>query len=121
MNGMFSDPDGEDVTFTMFINGENVGSVQSTGNSWSVGPIDFRLFEPGAYTVTVQGCDSSGMCSISERSLNSTSALYQPPLGESPEDGGDSGTGFVPFPLYSSFMGILAAAFMYGRGHRKEQ
>ena len=121
MNGMFSDPDGEDVTFTMFINGENVGSVQSTGNSWSVGPIDFQLFEPGAYTVTVQGCDSSGMCSISERSLNSTSALYQPPLGESPEDGEDSGTGFVPFPLYSSFMGILAAAFMYGRGHRKEQ
>ena len=32
MNGMFSDPDGEYVTFTMYIDGANIGTVQSFGN-----------------------------------------------------------------------------------------
>ena len=35
MNGMFSDPDGEHVTFTMYIDGANIGTVQSFGKHWS--------------------------------------------------------------------------------------
>ena len=118
MNGMFSDPDGEYVTFTMYIDGANIGTVQSFGNTWSVGPIDFRLFDVGSHTVSVRGCDTSGMCAIAESSLNSTSALTSVGPEEMPEKGDDDGVGFVPFPIYSSSIGILAAAFMYGRGHR---
>ncbi len=115
---MFSDPDGEYVTFTMYIDGVNIGTVQSFGNTWSVGPIDFRLFDVGPHTVSVRGCDTSGMCAIAESSLNSTSALASVGPEEMPEKGDDDGVGFVPFPIYSSSIGILAAAFMYGRGHR---
>jgi len=118
MNGMFSDPDGEDVTFTMYIDGTNIGTVQAFGNSWSVGPIDFRLFDVGPHTVSVRGCDTSGMCAIAESSVNSTLALTSDIPGEEPVQGDDDGVGFVPFPIYSSSIGILAAAFMYGRGHR---
>ncbi|MEC7198828.1 MAG: hypothetical protein VXW37_05335, partial [Candidatus Thermoplasmatota archaeon] len=66
----------------------------------------------------VRGCDTSGMCAIAESSLNSTSALTSVDPEEMPEKGDDDGVGFVPFPIYSSSIGILAAAFMYGRGHR---
>ena len=118
MNGMFSDPDGEDVTFTMYIDGVNIGTVQAFGNAWSVGPIDFRLFEVGLHTVSVRGCDASGMCAIAESSLNSTLALTSDVSEEIPERGGDDSVGFVPFPIYYSSIGILAAAFMYRRGHR---
>lgn len=118
MNGMFSDPDGEDVTFTMYIDGVNIGTVQAFGNAWSVGPIDFRLFDVGLHTVSVRGCDASGMCAIAESSLNSTLALTPDVSEEIPERGDDDSVGFVPFPIYYSSIGILAAAFMYRRGHR---
>ena len=118
MNGMFSDPDGEDVTFTMYIDGVNIGTVQAFGNAWSVGPIDFRLFDVGLHTVSVRGCDASGMCAIAESSLNSTLALTSDVSEEIPERGDDDSVGFVPFPIYYSSIGILAAAFMYRRGHR---
>jgi len=118
MNGMFSDPDGEDVTFTMYIDGVNIGTVQAFGNTWSVGPIDFRLFDAGLHTVSVRGCDTSGMCAIAESSLNSTLALTSDVSEEIPERRDDDSVGFVPFPIYYSSIGILAAAFMYKRGHR---
>jgi hypothetical protein len=64
MNGMFGEPDGEDVSFSMLIDGNNLGNVDALGNSWSVGPIDFALFDPGEHTVTVRVCDASGMIGI---------------------------------------------------------
>ena len=57
------------------------------------------------------------MCAIAESSLNSTLALTSDVSEEIPERGDDDGVGFVPFPIYSSSIGILAAAFMYRRGH----
>ena len=72
MNGMFSDPDGEDVTFTMYIDGVNIGTVQAFGNAWSVGPIDFRLFDVGLHTVSVRGCDASGTVSYTHLRAHET-------------------------------------------------
>ena len=120
MNGMFGEPDGEDVSFSMLIDGNNLGNVDALGNSWSVGPIDFALFDPGEHTVTVRVCDASGMCSSADRSLNSTEAL-EAPRGTEPPPKADQNDaeGLLPFPGSSSMIGILAAAFMYRRGARR--
>ena len=120
MNGMFGEPDGEDVSFSMLIDGNNLGNVDALGNSWSVGPIDFALFDPGEHTVTVRVCDASGMCSSADRSLNSTEAL-ETPRGTEPPPKADQNDaeGLLPFPGSSSMIGILAAAFMYRRGARR--
>lgn len=120
MNGMFGEPDGEDVSFSMLIDGNNLGNVDALGNSWSVGPIDFALFDPGEHTITVRVCDASGMCSSADRSLNSTEAL-ETPRGTEPPPNADQNDaeGLLPFPGSSSMIGILAAAFMYRRGARR--
>ena len=120
MNGMFGEPDGEDVSFSMLIDGNNLGNVDALGNSWSVGPIDFALFDPGEHTVTVRVCDASGMCSSADRSLNSTEALEAPSGAEPPPKADQNDAeGLLPFPGLSSMIGILAAAFMYRRGARR--
>ena len=120
MNGMFGEPDGEDVSFSMLIDGNTLGNVDALGNSWSVGPIDFALFDPGEHTVTVRICDASGMCSSADRNLNSTEVLETPRGTEPPPktDQNDSES-LLPFPGSSSMIGILAAAFIYGRGARR--
>ena len=120
MNGLFGEPDGEDVTFSMLIDGINLGNVDASGNSWSVGPIDFALFDPGEHTVTVRVCDASGMCSSADRDLNSTEVLENPRgADQPPEADQNDAEGLLPFPGSSSIMGILAAAFMYRRGARR--
>ena len=120
MNGMFAEPDGEDVSFTMLIDGNNLGTVDASGNSWSVGPIDFALFDPGNHTVTIRICDASGMCSSVDQNLNSTEILEAPGGAEPPAEADrNDAEGLLPFPGSSVLVGILAAAFMYRRGaHR---
>ena len=120
MNGLFGEPDGEDVSFSMLIDGNTLGNVDAMGNSWSVGPIDFALFDPGEHTVTVRICDASGMCSSADRTLNSTKVLETPSGTEPPAKiEQNDAEGLLPFPGSSSMIGILAAAFMYGRGARR--
>jgi len=120
MNGMFGEPDGEDVSFSMLIDGNNLGNVDAGGNSWSVGPIDFALFDPGDHIVTVRVCDASGMCSFVDQSLNSTEVLGIPDITPlPPKDDQNNAEGLLPFPGSSSMVGILAAAFMYRRGARR--
>ncbi|MFL2952793.1 MAG: hypothetical protein ACJZ4X_01900 [Candidatus Thalassarchaeaceae archaeon] len=120
MSGMFGEPDGEDVSFSMLIDGNTLGNVDASGNSWSVGPIDFALFDPGEHTVTVRVCDASGMCSSADRSFDSTEVLQTPDGIEPPPRAGQNDEGgLLPFPGSSSMIGILAAAFMYRRGARR--
>ena len=47
MNGMFSDRMGK-MSHSQCILTVNIGTVQAFGNAWSVGPIDFRLFDVGS-------------------------------------------------------------------------
>ena len=62
MQGQYSDPDGESVSFTMRVDGTTAGSVSVSGNSWSTPLIDFSLWESGEHTVEVEGCDDSYKC-----------------------------------------------------------
>ena len=119
MRGVFSEPDGEKVSFTMFIDGINMGSVQSTGNTWSVGPVNFELFEIGPHTISVRACDESGLCSFIDMEIDSTLPLAKDGHEYDAPDDTDGGGGMLPFPVYSSMWGIVAAAFIYGKGRRE--
>ena len=76
MQGQYSDPDGEDVSFSMSIDGSNTGSVSTTGNSWATPAIDFRLWSEGEHAVIVEGCDSSGKCSQVSQTVNNLSLIH---------------------------------------------
>ena len=99
MQGQYSDPDGEEVSFSMSIDGSNTGSVSSTGNSWATPAIDFRLWTEGEHVVVVEGCDSSGKCSQVPQTVNNSHLFeveqVQPPPSEE-EDGGLLIGGFEP-------------------------
>ncbi len=113
MQGQYSDPDGEEVSFSMTVAGSNTGSVSSTGNSWSTPAIDFRLWSEGEHVVSVEGCDSSGKCSEVFQTVNN-SHLFEveevvPPPSEE-EDGGLLPAAGLPMVLVA-----VVAALMYGR------
>ena len=113
MQGQYSDPDGEEVSFSMTIAGSNTGSVSSTGNSWSTPAIDFRLWSEGEHLVSVEGCDSSGKCSEVFQTVNN-SHLFEveevvPPPSE--EEGG----GLLPAAGLPMVLVAVVAALMYGR------
>ena len=112
MQGQYSDPDGEEVSFSMSIDGSNTGSVSSTGNSWATPPIDFRLWTEGEHVVVVEGCDSSGKCSQVPQTVNNSHLFeveqVQPPPSEE-EDGGLLPAAGLPLVLVA-----VVAALMYG-------
>ena len=113
MQGQYSDPDGEEVSFSMTIAGSNTGSVSSTGNSWSTPAIDFRLWSEGEHVVSVEGCDSSGKCSEVFQTVNNShlfevEEVVRPPSEE--EDGGLLPAAGLPMVLVA-----VVAALMYGR------
>ncbi len=113
MQGQYSDPDGEEVSFSMTIAGSNTGSVSSTGNSWSTPAIDFRLWSEGEHLVSVEGCDSSGKCSEVFQTVNN-SHLFEveevvPPPSE--EEGG----GLLPAAGLPMVLVAVVVALMYGR------
>ena len=78
MQGQFSDPDGESVSFTMRVDGSAAGSVSVSGNSWSTPMIDFSLWDEGTHVVEVEGCDVSDKCSVISKVVDN-SALFQEP------------------------------------------
>ncbi|MCP2507070.1 MAG: hypothetical protein NLN64_02080 [Candidatus Thalassarchaeaceae archaeon] len=71
-NGQFSDPDGEDVTFTLFVNNEVTGALILTGNSWQTPELNFELWPEGEHEVKIQGCDISSKCSDAVFLVNNT-------------------------------------------------
>ena len=62
LTGSFSDPDGEDVTFTITLDGIEAGSITPTGTTWSSAPIPFDLYSEGMHNITITACDESGIC-----------------------------------------------------------
>jgi hypothetical protein len=71
-NGQFSDPDGEDVTFTLFVNNEVTGALILTGNSWQTPELNFELWPEAEHEVKIQGCDISSKCSDAIFLVNNT-------------------------------------------------
>ena len=113
MQGQYSDPDGEDVSFSMSIDGSNTGSVSTTGNSWATPAIDFRLWSEGEHAVIVEGCDSSGKCSQVSQTVNN-SHLFEVDEVTPPPSGGEDG-GLLPAAGVPMALVAVVAALMYGR------
>ena len=72
MQGQYSDPDGESVSFTMRVDGTTAGSVSVSGNTWSTPLIDFSLWDSGDHTVEVEGCDISNKCTVIYQVVNNS-------------------------------------------------
>ena len=62
MSGQFSDPDGEEVTLSITMNGAAAGTIEVNGAEWTSAGIPFYNYDAGDYTIVIQGCDSSGAC-----------------------------------------------------------
>ncbi|MED5271590.1 MAG: hypothetical protein VX613_01730, partial [Candidatus Thermoplasmatota archaeon] len=62
LSGQFSDPDGEEVTLSITMNGAAAGTIEVNGAEWTSAGIPFYNYDAGDYTIVIQGCDSSGAC-----------------------------------------------------------
>ena len=111
MSGMFSDPDGESVTFVHKIDGSAIGSISVSGNMWSTPLIDFSVWSEGVHSVSVEGCDTTGLCSEIVREVNNSLLFEEPEPIEPPssEDNGLPGIGLPGIIL------VTSAGLIYSR------
>jgi hypothetical protein len=103
--GQFSDPDGEDVQFSLSVDGLSAGSISVSGNSWSTPMINFGLWDEGEHEVKVIGCDVSSKCNEVIIMVNN-SHLFGSQIIEpiTPDDESESGV----LPGFSMFLTILS-------------
>ena len=103
--GQFSDPDGEDVQFSLSVDGLSAGSVSISGNSWSTPMINFGLWDEGEHEVKVIGCDISSKCNEVIIMVNN-SHLFESQIIEpiTPDDDSESGL----LPGFSMFLTVLS-------------
>ena len=108
--GQFSDPDGEDVEFSLSIDGLSAGSISVSGNSWSTPMINFGLWDEGEHEVKIIGCDISSKCNEVLLMVNN-SHLFESDLVEpvvSDEEPGGLLPGFSMFlTLLSLTVGLI--------------
>ncbi len=103
--GQFSDPDGEDVDFSLSVDGLSAGTVSVSGNSWSTPMINFGLWDKGEHDVLIIGCDTSAKCNEVLLKVNNShlfeSDLIEPDVSD---DGGDTGL----LPGFSMLLALLS-------------
>ncbi len=115
VTGVFSDPDGEMVTFTIEIDGAAGGEISTSGNTWSSQQINFDIFSEGEHTVTVTACDESQVCTtITETVDNSflfnSGNVIEPPIIISDEEEDSSS---LPAPGIAFLVVAVIGALMY--------
>ena len=111
MNGQFSDPDGEEVDFSMEVDGIPSGNIAVSGNSWNTPNINFILWEKGEHQVRIIGCDISGKCSEVSQQVNNSLLFDQVPDQPDFIDDDDS-NGLLPassalLTIISLFIGLI--------------
>jgi len=67
LSGQVSDPDGEDVTLTITMNGGSAGTITVNGAEWTTAGIPFYAYDAGDYTIVIQACDASDVCKSVEK------------------------------------------------------
>ena len=72
LSGNFHDADGEDVSFTLSIDGVAQGQVSVTDNTWRTGDIPMDLLFEGVHTIEVQACDTSNVCTTVTQDVDNT-------------------------------------------------
>jgi len=92
--GQFSDPDGEEVMFSLSIDGLAAGSISVSGNSWSTPIINFGIWDEGLHEVKIVGCDASAKCNEVVLIVNNTH-LFEEEVTIQPHPSSENG-GFLP-------------------------
>tara|TARA_B100001123_G_scaffold105909_1_gene123108 strand:+ start:7576 stop:9579 length:2004 start_codon:yes stop_codon:yes gene_type:complete len=120
ISGQYSDPDGEDVTFTAEILGvssDQIGEIVVSRNAW-----EFVWGDPsssssiGDYELVVTGCDQSGKCTSETFAISNEGMPVQP--GENIVEVVDSGEGALPASgVFSISISALAAVIL---GRRRD-
>ena len=116
VSGTFSDPDGEDVTFTIDIDGTNGGQIAVNGNTWSSESINFEIWGEGTFIVTVNACDASNECASITQTVD-TADLFNdqtitPPVTTDPVT---EESGSLPAPGIAFTVLSIIGALMYAR------
>jgi hypothetical protein len=86
IEGQYSDPDGEPVTFTIEVDGQDIGQIVVSGNTWESEWIDLSSFSSGVIDVDVTGCDQSGKCTTSSMTLDIALVMEELVDQETPDD-----------------------------------
>ena len=107
LSGNFHDADGEDVTFTLRIDGVEQGQVSVIDNTWRTGDIPMDLLIEGVHTVEVQACDESNVCTSVTQDVDNTFLFQEDddPIAVMPVDDGGlpaPGLAWVLFALLSA-------------------
>ena len=95
--GQFSDPDGEEVLFSLAIDDLSAGSVSVSGDSWSTPIINFGVWDEGIHEVKITGCDISLKCSEVVLMVNNTHLFEEQNPTLAPPTIKEE-TGFLPGP-----------------------
>jgi len=120
IGGQYSDPDGEPVTFTIEIEGKEVGQVMVSGNTWESEWIDIShegLSLPSTWIlihVDITACDHSGKCTSEEVLVDIESMMEELSVPEEPDDSEDA-VGSLPSAGIPALAMAISLAVLFRR------
>ena len=120
IGGQYSDPDGEPVTFTIEIEGREVGQIMVSGNTWESEWIDISheaLSLPPEWIliqIDVTACDYSGKCTSEEVLVDIKSMMEDLSVPEAPDDSNEAGSS-LPSTGIPALAIALSLALLFGR------
>jgi len=114
VGGQYSDPDGELVTFTIRVDGQDIGQIVVSGNTWESEWIDLSVFSSGLIEVDVTGCDQSGKCTTSSTTVD-ISLVKEELVDPITFDDGDEEGGSLPSSGIISLTIAVSVAVFFRR------
>ena len=114
IGGQYSDPDGEAVTFTIEVGGNDIGQILVSGNTWESEWIDLSEFALGVVDVDITACDQSGKCTTSSTTVNVASVMEEIADQDS-SDNDDGAEGSLPSSGVPSLVIAISLAVLFRR------
>ncbi|HJM77920.1 MAG TPA: hypothetical protein QF490_06340, partial [Candidatus Thalassarchaeaceae archaeon] len=118
--GQFSDPDGESVSFSIAIDGQEAGEGGIRGNTWESDWFDMGAIESGTISVGITGCDESAQCTTILQDVDNSFLFIEgkpdcadPYLACEPDI--DEEGGLLPAAGLPALLLATVAALMYTR------
>ena len=117
IGGQYSDPDGEPVDFTIEVDGQDIGQIVVSGNTWESEWIDLSAFSSSnTIEVVVTGCDNSGKCTTSSTNVNIALVMEELVVPEAPAGADAEGDSLPASGLPSLVIAISLAVIFRRRG-----
>jgi hypothetical protein len=115
IGGQYSDPDGEPVTFSIEVDGQDIGQIMVSGNSWESEWIDLSEFTLGVIEVDITGCDQSGKCTTSSMTLDITLVMEELVVPDGADDSDEVGSSVLPSAGIPSVAIAISVAILFRR------